>query len=177
MKDMYSFDITKEDALRTYQHVVGAYKRILSQLELDYVIAAGTHLLPFPRGGTSCARPRTHMHACMHSGQRQHRWRPLARVPCHGQHRRRHNLAVCSSAHRAPGCCVRASLSHMRVRDQVQLLFVCGQHGEGQGPTRPSRPSPAGPPHSRLAHREGWSRCTPPSGITRRLARQTRVLI
>mgnify|MGYP002380145629 CR=1 FL=1 len=42
MKDMYSFDITRDDALRTYQHVVGAYKRILAQLELDYVIAAGT---------------------------------------------------------------------------------------------------------------------------------------
>jgi prolyl-tRNA synthetase len=43
MKDMYSFDITRDDALRTYQHVVGAYKRILAQLELDYVIAAGTY--------------------------------------------------------------------------------------------------------------------------------------
>jgi prolyl-tRNA synthetase len=43
MKDMYSFDITRDDALRTYQHVVGAYTRILAQLELDYVIAAGTY--------------------------------------------------------------------------------------------------------------------------------------
>ncbi len=45
MKDLYSFDLTKEDALRTYEHVVGAYKRILSQLELDYVIAAGNSIL------------------------------------------------------------------------------------------------------------------------------------
>lgn len=41
MKDLYSFDITKEEALQTYQLVVAAYKRILSQLELDYVIAEG----------------------------------------------------------------------------------------------------------------------------------------
>lgn len=46
MKDLYSFDITKEDALRTYRQVVGAYRRILAQLELDYVIAEGTQAPP-----------------------------------------------------------------------------------------------------------------------------------
>ncbi len=39
MKDMYSFDISKENALITYQHVLNAYRRLFTKLELDFVVA------------------------------------------------------------------------------------------------------------------------------------------
>jgi len=54
MKDMYSFDISKEDAIRTYQLVVHAYKRILSQLRLDFAIASGI-CFPHHSGGCWCS--------------------------------------------------------------------------------------------------------------------------
>lgn len=40
MKDMYSFDKTKEEALLTYNELIGAYKRVFEALELPVVIAA-----------------------------------------------------------------------------------------------------------------------------------------
>jgi prolyl-tRNA synthetase len=39
MKDMYSFDATAQDAMRTYEEVRGAYDRIMTRLELPYAVA------------------------------------------------------------------------------------------------------------------------------------------
>lgn len=39
MKDMYSFDETKEGAMRTYEEVRGAYDRVMKRLEIPYAVA------------------------------------------------------------------------------------------------------------------------------------------
>lgn len=39
MKDMYSFDVTKEDAIKTYEEVREAYIRVMQRLELPFAIA------------------------------------------------------------------------------------------------------------------------------------------
>ncbi|KAL6068810.1 prolyl-tRNA synthetase [Balamuthia mandrillaris] len=40
MKDMYSFDATKQEALRSYGLVLEAYKRVMHRLGLNYTVAA-----------------------------------------------------------------------------------------------------------------------------------------
>ncbi|KAI8897951.1 hypothetical protein BC833DRAFT_591693 [Globomyces pollinis-pini] len=39
MKDMYSFDKTEEEALKTYDEVSGAYRSIMKQLSIPYAVA------------------------------------------------------------------------------------------------------------------------------------------
>lgn len=39
MKDMYSFDVTQEDAVKTYEEVREAYIRVMTRLELPFAIA------------------------------------------------------------------------------------------------------------------------------------------
>ena len=40
MKDMYSFDKSREEALTTYAEVIAAYKRVFAALELPVAVAA-----------------------------------------------------------------------------------------------------------------------------------------
>ena len=39
MKDLYSFDTTSENALKTYQKVQDAYKRIFNRIGIPYLVA------------------------------------------------------------------------------------------------------------------------------------------
>lgn len=41
MKDLYSFDLTDEEALKSYKSIDETYKNILNQIGIPYVVAIG----------------------------------------------------------------------------------------------------------------------------------------